>query len=233
MAAPSIIVPVVLKLPILAQDSAYRINSVVDFGCGIGTWLRAFKNNGVKEVLGLDGEWCDTDLLYKYVVKQEFRYVDMEQPIKLDKVYDLVVSLEVAEHISEQSANTFVQSLVNAGKVILFSAAIPGQGGDHHVNEQWPSYWQSKFEKHGYRFHDILRWKVWSHPDVDIWYKQNIFIVTHESIEIKDNDHCKLGVVDVVHPEYFTYVTQKLGVMRLVSMLNQSLRRAIKRRLKL
>jgi hypothetical protein len=89
----------------------------------------------------------------------------------------------------------------------LFSAAIPGQGGDHHVNEQWPSYWQSKFKKYGYCFHDILRWKIWNHPDVDLWYKQNMFIVAHESIEIKDNDHCKQNIVDIVHPEYFRYKT--------------------------
>jgi SAM-dependent methyltransferase len=234
MAAPNIIVPIVLKTMLLPPpiNAHYQVDSVVDFGCGVGTWLKAFKDNGVKEVLGLDGEWCNTDLLYKYIDKQHFKYVDLEMPITLDKAYDLVVSLEVAEHISEKSADAFVQSLVNAGKVVLFSAAIPGQGGDHHVNEQWPSYWQGKFGKHGYRFHDILRWKIWNHPDVDLWYKQNIFIVAHESVEIRDNDDYKKEIIDIVHPGYFTYVTQGLGVMRVAAMLKQSLTRALKRKLK-
>ncbi|MDR2384300.1 MAG: class I SAM-dependent methyltransferase [Tannerella sp.] len=109
------------------QYSGCQINSVVDFGCGIGTWLKAFNDNGVKEILGLDGEWCNTDLLYKYINKQQFKYVDMEMAISLDKTYDLVISLEVAEHISEKSADTFVRSLVNAGKVIFSSNSGTGR----------------------------------------------------------------------------------------------------------
>jgi 2-polyprenyl-3-methyl-5-hydroxy-6-metoxy-1,4-benzoquinol methylase len=63
------------------------------------------------------------------------------QPLDLEKEFDLVVSLEVAEHLPASAADQFVNTLVKHGKKILFSAAIPGQGGQDHLNEQWPDYW--------------------------------------------------------------------------------------------
>jgi SAM-dependent methyltransferase len=210
MTAPNIVAPIVLDLlkNVIPPQALIRINSAVDFGCGLGTWLRAFKESGVVEALGLDGKWCNTQLLFKNIEEHEFRCVDMEQAIKLDKTYDLVVSLEVIEHISEQSADTFVQSLVNAGKIILFSGAVPGQGGFNHINEQWPSYWIEKFKKHRYYFYDIIRSKIWDNVDIDIPYRQNMFIVAHESIKIeKEKDANEM--LDIVHP-YFLNLHSKM-----------------------
>jgi hypothetical protein len=157
--------------------------------------------------LGLDGKWVNKELLLKYISEPEFREVDLEQPIKLDKTYDLVVSLEVAEHLSEKSADTFVQSLADAGKIILFSAAIPKQGGFNHVNEQWPEYWIKKFKTHDYIFHDIIRGRIWDHPDVEVCYKQNIFIVAHESVKI---DVENVTIFSIVHPDHFLYLHNRL-----------------------
>jgi SAM-dependent methyltransferase len=172
MVNPNIVTPIVLSmLP--------PVNSVVDFGCGIGTWLKAFKNCGAGEILGLNGEWCERELLFKYIDENEFQCIDLERPVHLNKTYDLVISLEVAEHLSEQAADTFVQSLVDAGKMILFSAAIPGQGGFNHVNEQWPSYWENKFQQHGYICYDVIREKIKNDSRIDGWYKQNMFFVIH------------------------------------------------------
>ncbi|MDR2971147.1 MAG: class I SAM-dependent methyltransferase [Bacteroidales bacterium] len=199
MKDPNIIIPLVLHY--------VKPKSVVDFGCGIGTWLNAFKNNGISEILGIDGEWCKKDLLFKYIQKSEFKCVNLENPIYLEKTYDLVVSLEVAEHLSETSADIFVQSLTNAGKVILFSAAFPGQGGQNHINEQWPSYWASKFQKYGYYFHDIIRGKIWNNQDVSLWYKQNIFLVIHESVDFNyPNDNLLPLDYNVIHLDYYKKV---------------------------
>jgi hypothetical protein len=66
--APSIVVPIVLNM-------VPPVNSVVDFGCGVGIWLKTFKNCGVGEILGLDGEWYNKDLLFKYIDEDEFRCV--------------------------------------------------------------------------------------------------------------------------------------------------------------
>lgn len=191
MTSPNLIVPIVF-------DIFPNIKSVVDFGCGLGTWLRVFKEHGVPEILGLDGEWCDKSQLLKNISESEFKTVDLEQPVALDKTYDLVISLEVAEHLSEKSADTFVRSLVNAGKVILFSAAIPGQGGFNHINEQFPEYWKEKFLKQGYIFHDIIRDKIWDISEIDFWYKQNMFIVSHESVPFPADTDFKYPVI---HPD--------------------------------
>jgi SAM-dependent methyltransferase len=201
--AANIIVPIVNKM---IFSPTVRLK-VVDFGCGLGTWLKVFKDYGASEVLGLDGKWVNQKLLLKYINEQEFREVDLEQPVKLDKTYDLVVSLEVAEHLSEKSADVFVQSLVNAGRIILFSAAIPKQGGFNHVNEQWPEYWMEKFKKHGYVFHDIIRGQIWYNPDIEGCYKQNIFIVAHKSVRINAEN---VAIYSIVHPDYFFYLHTRL-----------------------
>jgi len=206
MSSPNIIIPIILNI--------VKVENVVDFGCGIGTWLKAFKNNGIKEVLGLDGKWVNIDLLHKYISEDEFKCVDLEKPITLDKKYDLVVSLEVVEHISENSAETFIKSLVDAGKIILFSAAIPGQGGFNHINEQWPSYWNEKFKAHNYVFHDIIRGHLWDMPEIEPFYKQNMFLVAHESINLPFDNQINFER-NIVHPDYFLDVVN--GIKRIES----------------
>jgi SAM-dependent methyltransferase len=207
----------------------------VDFGCGLGTWLRAFKENDVKEVLGLDGKWVNRSLLLKNIEEEEFRYVDLGKPIKLDKMYDLVMSLEVAEHLSEKSADTFVSSLVGAGKIILFAAAVPGQGGFNHINEQWPSYWMKKFQQHGYVFHDVIRGKIWGNPNIDAPYKQNTFIVAHESVKIEEKGY-RNEIYDIVHPDFlFRYARciddGEIGIRPFLSMSWKFLKFTFKRKI--
>jgi SAM-dependent methyltransferase len=196
MISPRIVTKLILKF--------ISPKSVVDFGCGLGTWLRAFKENGSFEILGLDGKWFNKELLFKNIEEKEFRMVDLENPIILNKTYDLVISLEVAEHLSEKKSDIFVQSLVSAGKIILFSAAIPKQGGFNHINEQWTGYWKEKFAKHDYYFHDIIRKQIWNNTDIEWWYKQNIFIVAHKSIIFpQELENLSFPNVDIVHPDLF------------------------------
>jgi SAM-dependent methyltransferase len=167
--SPREIVPILMKL--------LQPQSVVDFGCGIGTFLHCFKEQGVKDVLGIDGPWVDKQLLSKYLASNEFMQADLENEINLPKKYDLAISVEVAEHLSDHAAETFVNNLVNAGNVIVFSAALPLQGGQNHINEQWIQYWEEKFSKHGYIVHDVLRPILWENQNVFWWYRQNMVVV--------------------------------------------------------
>ena len=64
---------------------------------------------------------------------------DLAQPLQIDRRFDLALSLEVAEHLPPECGSEFVQTLTDLSSVILFSAAIPFQGGTDHLNEQWPS----------------------------------------------------------------------------------------------
>ncbi|MEN0045652.1 MAG: class I SAM-dependent methyltransferase [Bacteroidota bacterium] len=174
--SPRGIVPQVMKL--------FAPASVVDVGCGIGTFLFAFKEAGVKDVLGIDGHWVNRDLLKKYLHDNEFMEWDLEKPIKMDKRFDLVISLEVAEHLSPDSADSFVKNLVELGDIVLFGAAVPSQGGTNHLNEQWLTYWEKKFLEHEYLLYDALRPLIWNDKDVFWWYKQNSVIFASKNLNL-------------------------------------------------
>ena len=119
--------------------TSWQPRSVIDVGCGLGAWLRVFKQHGVEDVFGVDGSYVDTKTLE--IPVERFAAVDLAKPFHLDRQFDLVMSLEVAEHIPGACAEIFIESVTRLGPVVLFSAAIPFQGGTHHVNEQWPDYW--------------------------------------------------------------------------------------------
>ena len=107
----------------------------------------------------------------------------------------------MVEHLHESSAETIVKTLTDASDIILFSAAIPNQGGQNHINEQWPNYWQKHFAKEGYHPVDILRPKFWDTPKVEWWYKQNMLLyTTKEKIEIFGLQESK-NLLSIVHPE--------------------------------
>lgn len=154
------------------------VESMVDFGCGAGIWPQAAKGLGVSKVLGLDGQWIGSDAVR--LNAQEFRRVDLGREIDLDQNYELSVSLEVAEHLSPESASIHVRNLTTAAPLVVFSAAVPGQGGRHHVNEQWPSYWSRHFAAHGYRCLDVFRPHFWEEPDVPYWYRQNMLLFAND-----------------------------------------------------
>ena len=181
--------------------------SILDVGCGVGTWLRAGKDLGVPTVVGVDGSYVDRASLK--IAASEFVAHDMSTPLDLRTKFDLVMSLEVAEHLAEPFARTFVDSLVRHGDIIFFAAAIPGQGGTHHVNEQWPSYWMDLFAMHGYELFDAVRPMVWQDPSIEPWYRQNALVFASGSAASHLRDHLRRGavaempVLDVVHPAVF------------------------------
>jgi hypothetical protein len=101
--------------------------------------------------------------------------------------FDLVQCLEVAEHLSPQAAPLLVKSLVLHSDVILFSAARPGDGGEHHVNEQEPEYWRELFEAQGLRLYDTIRPRIVGDVTIDPWYRYNTFIFTKPEIAARLN----------------------------------------------
>ena len=99
---------------------------------------------------------------------------DLAQPLQIDRRFDLALSLEVAEHLPPECGSEFVQTLTDLSSVILFSAAIPFQGGTDHLNEQWPEYWADRFDARGYVPIDCIRRRIWRNEDVEWWYAQNL-----------------------------------------------------------
>jgi SAM-dependent methyltransferase len=158
---------------------------VVDVGCGVGTWLQAACELGAEQVLGLDGDYIDRDRLR--IPATNFIAVDMERqdlpgafPPHHLPPFDLVMCLEVVEHLPADRAARFVQQLTRLGDIVLFSAAVPFQGGIHHVNEQWPEYWALLFAAQGYQCIDPLRRLLWYCDDIEWWYAQNALLFVRE-----------------------------------------------------
>ncbi|HJZ58105.1 MAG TPA: class I SAM-dependent methyltransferase [Gemmataceae bacterium] len=168
------IVPLVLRL--------VPARSVIDVGCGEGTWLSVFAEHGVADVHGVDGDYVDRDRLE--IPQDRFRAHDLTRPLHVDRTFDLAVSLEVAEHLPEDAADAFVASLARLAPVVLFSSAVPYQGGNNHKNEQWPAYWAERFAAQSYSPVDCIRRRVWANLDVEWWYAQNTFLyVERERLE--------------------------------------------------
>jgi len=196
LASPNIVVPYLVE--------QFRPSSVVDVGCGIGTFLHVFKQQGVGQVLGVDGKWVDRSKLY--IGENEFLETNLEEPIRLGREFDMVICLEVAEHLAPSSADIIVDSLTSLGKTIVFSAATAKQGGQNHLNEQPFAYWKEKFEKKGYRVLDVFRPVFWNEPKVQWWYKQNMFLIVHPSVdttEIERRANCMSSDQLLIHPELY------------------------------
>jgi SAM-dependent methyltransferase len=180
--------------------------SVIDVGCGLGSWLNAFVQAGVDDVLGIDGNEADPALLE--IPMERFLRRDLTQPLRLERQFDLVVSLEVAEHLPPAAAEPFVQQLAGLGPVVLFSAAVPHQGGVEHLNEQWQEYWAERFEAQGFVTVDCLRRRIWDDPDVSWWYKQNMLLFARpdrvEALPQLKQEALRGGrQLSLVHPQRF------------------------------
>ena len=199
------IVPLILEL--------IHPKRLIDVGCGMGEWLSVFIKHGVSDILGVDGDWVDKDALL--IPKEKFLPFDLRKPIRMDKQFDLVISLEVAEHLSEECAETFVDSLTALGPAIVFSAAIPFQASPpHHINEQWPEYWVKLFQNRGYVVIDCLRKKIWDNNNVEWWYAQNMLIfVTRDYLKTnellqREAENTNVSMLSVVHPKRYLAVAR-------------------------
>jgi SAM-dependent methyltransferase len=178
--------------------------SVVDVGCARGDWLKVFAEHGVADVFGIDGEHTEREQLQ--IPPERFQAVELSEPFSLERRFDLAVSLEVAEHLPESSADGFIASLAALAPAVLFSAAIPRQAGFYHINEQWPGYWAERFERHGFACIDCIRPRIWDREEIQAWYAQNtLLFVTSELLEAREAlraEHDRSGgpPMPIVHP---------------------------------
>ncbi|MBE9119553.1 glycosyltransferase [Tychonema sp. LEGE 07199] len=181
--------------------------SVVDVGCGTGSWLATCQKLGIADCLGIDGDYVDRTLLE--IPLNQFKSYDLKQPLQVERKFDLAISLEVAEHLPSTCAENLVNSLTKLAPIILFSAAIPFQGGVEHVNEQWPQYWAYYFQQNGFAVIDCLRKKIWNNEKVEPWYAQNILVfVKEEHLSryprlVKEYQNTDLNQLAIVHPKIY------------------------------
>jgi len=151
-----------------------KIASLLDIGAGHGAWAAEWMAAGVKDVIAVDGDYVDRGQLA--IPATSFVAHDLSTPLDLERRFDLVQSLEVAEHLPGAKADLFVGNLIEHGDVILFSAAVPHQGGEHHVNEQPPEYWRAKFAARGFAVFDFIRPGLRDAGGVMPWYRFNTYL---------------------------------------------------------
>ncbi len=166
------------------RDSAHQVvplvrdllrpERVVDVGCGTGTWLAVWLEHGALDVCGIDGDYVEPELLE--IPPERFVAADLTAPLTIQGRYDLALCLEVAEHLPQATAAPLVAALTRLAPAVLFSAAIPLQGGVNHVNEQWPEYWAAHFATHGYVPIDCFRRRIWRNEKVAWFYAQNLLL---------------------------------------------------------
>lgn len=193
-----IIVPYILDMLKLEGEI-----SVIDLGCGTGNWLSVFKKFGCK-VTGVDGggENIGEDLLM--ISKDEFILHDFREKFVSDKKFTISMSLEVAEHLPENKAEQFIETLTSLSDIVIFSAAIPFQRGAGHINEQYPSYWIKKFRQNDFEVADCIRPYIWQNSDVRGFYAQNIFMFYNKknanSVLSELSMNNREEMFDLVHP---------------------------------
>lgn len=192
-------------LPLLLQH--VEVLSAIDVGCHHGPWTRTLLDKGVN-AWGVDvWDWDPGELMFP---KKRLILHDLKKPWENNVRYDLVLSLEVGEHIEPEHVNTYLDTLCKLGDLVLFSAALPGQGGDYHVNEQWLEFWIERFARRGYGWCDPFRSKIWNDHNVQWWYRQNIVLFANADAckrspwvaqQVRDwNDY---QFVSLVHPECY------------------------------
>jgi SAM-dependent methyltransferase len=174
LGSAQVIVPMVMKL--------VHPKSVVDIGCGRGTWLQVFKENGVSRICGIDSPGTDSSKLHIDI--DSFTAADINEQFDISERFDLAVCLEVIEHLTPRAGRNLVRVLCNVSPLVLFSAALPGQRGVGHINEQWPSYWLEIFQKHGFQRIDPFRSFLFNDGRVSWWYRQGIYLyASYKAIE--------------------------------------------------
>lgn len=151
-------------------------SSMVDLGCGDAWMVRTARMAGVKPSLGVE---VSRALKLLRPLWASVYIADLRLPLVLNRKYDLVVSVETAEHLEPEYADTYVDNVVNhCAKWLVFTAAIPGQNGEGHVNCQPKEYWQEKFEAKGliysghYTYVLAEAWKWATGPM--FWLPQNV-----------------------------------------------------------
>jgi len=180
----------------LVVDEFPAIHSVIDVGCGAGAWASAFLAGG-RSVVGIDGDYVKREDLF--IPPEMFLPVDLNSPPAASQIgnFDLAICVEVAEHLNPAQESQFIGFLTDLAPLVLFGAAIPGQGGVGHINEQWQSHWVGLFQTCGFGCKDIVRPKVWNDDRVKPWYAQNTFVF------VKGGAQNLSYPTDLVHPRTY------------------------------
>ncbi len=223
----------------LLERCGWKVGSCIDVGAGAGTWLAVAHKLGINDTLAVEGAWVRE--IETTIPKNMYVFTDFcHEPLRLSRRFDLALCLEVAEHLPAPKAELLVERLSHLSDVVLFSAAIPHQGGTDHVNEQWPSYWAGLFEARGYRCFDVLRWSIWDDEGISFWYRQNLLFYVRRETAILSRSldllpykaFMPVRPVGCVHPDKYELIIANPPLRLLLRALPKALWRALAWRLR-
>ena len=150
--------------------------SIVDVGCGCGIYLKAFSLLGIKDLLGFDGS---EHAIECSLVPGKIKLHDLRVPLYTKRKFDLCLCMEVAEHIDVAYSEILADALIRLSDRLLFTAALPGQGGRNHVNEQPHDFWTALFQRKGFNFKKELTKRLRQEmkaKKVIWWIPQNLMV---------------------------------------------------------
>jgi SAM-dependent methyltransferase len=203
-------------------NSWFKPKTVIDVGCGVGAWLEVWKRqDNVTEVIGIDAQFVDKTLM-RVDMGSEFIETDLNEKLPQLKRFDLAMCLEVAEHLEENRAKTFVEDLTKLSNIVLFSAAIPGQEGTKHINEQYLNYWVEKFKEHNFKCYDVVRPLIWDVQSVAWWFRQNtvLFVNDSEKLNIDLGTMQSFNCFDLIQKDLLRHKERKY--YKLLSRTNKT-----------
>lgn len=204
------LIPIILDL--------FKPHSVIDFGCADGIWLSVFKKLGVMDIYGIDGDFVDQESIF--IPKDKFLCHDLSTPLNLKRRFDLAISLEVAEHLPTESSEMFIKSIISSSDIIIFSAAIPFQGGVNHINEQWQDYWANLFINNNYDPIDVIRSRIWNNINIASYYRQNLMCYVSRNLLFENSqliDEIELtprNPLNLVHPDIYLQKIQQIDTLK-------------------
>lgn len=155
--------------------------SFLDIGGGAGSWCTAAKGLGVQHVRLVDA--CPPNQVIPELTQEEQIQANLEDGIPYLGKFDLVICIEVIKHLSESAASSLLKQMTSCTNFILFSAAIPGQGGIGHINERLHDYWHEKFSELEFEKYDVIRPMLISRPDISSIHRQNLFIYARKGCD--------------------------------------------------
>lgn len=164
---------------IIAQAiiNEYQPKRVIEFGCGNGELSKALSNAGV-EVTAIDAYSTPNFTEYENINFYQVDLNDTDAVMDLLKVtstkFDLSICMEVAEHLNPDISEFLIQSLTSVADVVVFSAAIPEQDGDGHINCRDRYFWHEQFEKNNFYLKDTIRSQIRNNIKVGRWHALNI-----------------------------------------------------------
>lgn len=131
---------------IVKKASSYKdIDTILDFGCSRGLMVKTLNELGY-DCYGIDATQ-HKNMIPEYLDKI-FNSTDFRDEFDLNRKFDLIICMEVAEHIECPFSSVLVKNITKHSDLIYFSACPPDTNKPHihHPNEQPMEFWVNLFK---------------------------------------------------------------------------------------